>query len=49
MFLLKQNTIRKGQVDQALLELEEFETRENKKYEIKAIIDIAVYDQQINN
>ncbi len=50
--LLEQDTTRKGQVDKALPEPEkefEFEAGENKKYEVKAIIDSAVYNQQTNN
>ncbi len=52
MSLLEQDTIRKGQVDKALLEPEkeiEFEAGDNKEYEVEAIIDSAVYDQQAND
>ena len=49
MSMLKQNTTKIGEVDQALLELEKFEAKNNKKYEFKAIIDNAVYGQQVNN
>ncbi len=38
--------------NKTLIELKkelEFEARGNKKYEVKAIIDSAVYDQQTNN
>ncbi len=44
--------MRRGQVDKALLELEkdlEFEVRDDKKYEVEAIIDSAVYGQHANN
>ncbi len=51
--LLKQNTTRKGRVDnKALPEPEKelkFEARDNKEYKVKAIIDSAVYDQQAND
>ena len=52
MSLLKQDTIRKGRVDKALPEPEKelkFEIGDNKEYEVKAIIDSAVYGQQANN
>ena len=49
MSLLEQNITRRGQVDnKALSEPEkelEFEARDNKEYEVKAIIDSAVYGQ----
>ncbi len=48
MLLLEQNTIRKRQVDNALLEPEkelEFEAEDNKEYKVKAIIDSTVYGQ----
>lgn len=50
VLLLEQDTIRKGQVvNNALLESErEFDTENNKKYKVKAIVDSAVYDQQAN-
>ncbi len=52
MLLLEQDIIRKGQVDnKALPEPEkdlEFEARRDKEYEVKAIIDSTVYDQQAN-
>ncbi len=44
--------MRKEQVDKALSEPEkdvEFKARSNKEYEVKAIIDSTVYDQQTNN
>ena len=46
MSLLKQDTTRKKQVDnKALPELEnESEAGNDKEYEVKAIIDSAVYD-----
>ncbi len=53
MSLLEQDITRKGRVDnKALPEPEkelEFEAEGNKKYEVKAIIDSAVYGQQANN
>ncbi len=53
MLLLEQDTTRKEQVDnKALSESEkklEFETRGNKEYKVKAIINSAVYGQQANN
>ena len=52
MSLLKQDTIRKKQVDKILLKLEkelEFEIRGNKKYELKVIINSAIYGQQANS
>ncbi len=49
MLLLKQNTTRKGQVDnKALPEPEnklEFEAGDDKKYEVEAIINSVVYGQ----
>ena len=36
-------------MDQALIEPEKFETRDNKEYEVKTIIDSTVYGQQANN
>ncbi len=49
--LLEQDTTRKGQVDNKALPKpeKEFEAGDNKEYEVKAIIDSAVYGQQINN
>ncbi len=51
--LLEQDTTRKRQVDnKALPEPEkelEFEAGGNKEYEVEAIIDSAVYGQQVNN
>ncbi len=51
--LLEQDITRKGQVDnKTLLELEkelEFEAGGNKEYEVKPIIDSAVYGQQAND
>ena len=53
MLLLEQHTTRKGRVNRkALPEPEkelEFEVGDNKKYEIEAIIDSAIYYQQANN
>ena len=48
VLLLEQDTTRKRRVDKALLELEKewkYETKDNKKYEIKVIIDSTVYGQ----
>ncbi len=45
MLLLEQDITRKRQVDNVLLDTEkdlEFKARENKRYEIEAIIDSAV-------
>ncbi len=44
--------MKKGRVDKALPEPEKdvkFEVRDNKEYEVKAIINSAVYGQQVNN
>ncbi len=50
MSLLEQDTTRKERVDKALPEPEkEFEAGDNKEYEVKAIIDSAVYGQQAND
>ena len=53
MSLLKQDTTKRGRVDnKALPKLEKdmkFETGDDKEYEVKAIIDTAVYGQQANN
>ena len=53
---MKQDIIKKKQMDNqahlALLELEkdlEFKAKNNKKYEIKSIINSAVYGQQVND
>ncbi len=46
--LLEQDTPRKGRVDKTLPEPEkdvEFEARDNKEYEIEAIIESAIYGQ----
>ena len=47
MSLLEQDTIRKGQMDnKALLKPEkEFETGDDKEYEVETIIDSMVYGQ----
>ena len=45
MLLLKQDTIKKEQINQALLKLEKFEAQDNKEYEVKTIIDSTIYDQ----
>ncbi len=48
--LLEQDTTRKRRVDKALPEPEkEFEVGDNKKYEVEAIIDNAIYGQQSND
>ncbi len=51
--LLEQDTIRKRYVNEkTLLKSEkkfEFEARNNKEYEVKAIIDSKVYNKQANN
>ena len=45
--LLEQNTTRKGRINKLFLELEpEFDAGDNKKYEVKAIIDSAVYAKE---
>ncbi len=50
MSLLEQDITRKGRVDKALPEPEkEFEAGDNRKYEVEAIIDSTVYDQQAND
>ena len=55
MSLLEQDTIRKRQVDQANQVFPErekdlkFKARNNKKYEVKAIINSTVYGQQTND
>ncbi len=49
MSLLKQDTIKKGRVNEKILleseKEEEFKAGDNKKYEIKAIIDNIVYSK----
>ncbi len=50
--LLEQDTSRRGQVDKALPEPEkdlEFGAGDDKEYEVKTIIDNAVYGQQAND
>ncbi len=50
--MLEQDTTRSRRVDKALPEPEkevEFEVGDNKEYEVKAIIDSAVYSQQAND
>lgn len=51
IFLLEQNIIKKRQVNIKTLPKSkgEFEARDNKKYEFKAIIDNVVYSKEINN
>ncbi len=53
MSLLEQDTTRKGRINEkTLLELKkeiEFEAGDNKEYEVKAIIDSAVYGKEANN
>ncbi len=44
--------MKKGRVDKTLLEPEkklEFKAEGNKKYEVEAIINIAVYGQEVND
>ena len=43
MLLLEQDITRKKQVDQTLPESKKFKARNNKEYEIKAIIDSMIY------
>ncbi len=50
--LLKQNTIIKRQVNQndTIPELKkEFKTKDDKKYEVKAIINSIMYGKEVNN
>ncbi len=47
MSLLKQDIIRKRRVNK-LPKLEKFKARDNKEYEIKAIIDYLVYSKETN-
>ena len=52
VLLLEQNIIRKKRVDKALSKPEKdlkFEVGGNNKYEVKAIIESAIYSQQTNN
>ena len=52
MSLLKQDSTRKKQVNNALSEPEKllkFKARDNKQYEVKAIINSTIYGQQANN
>ena len=49
MSLLKQDITRKKQVNNALPKPKKFEIRDNKKYEIKAIINNTVYGKEANN
>ncbi len=52
MSLLEQNITRKGRVDNALPKPEkylEFEFRGNKEYEVKVVIDHAIFSQQTND
>ncbi len=52
MSLLKQDTTRKRRVDKALLEPKkdlEFEAGGNMEYEVKVIIDSAIYGPQAND
>ncbi len=52
MSLLEQDSTRKRRVDDILPKPKkdlEFEAEDNKKYEVKAISDSAVYSQQANN
>ncbi len=52
MLLLEQDTTRNERVNKALPEPEkevEFKAGDNKEYEVKAIMDSAVYGQQAND
>ncbi len=50
MSLLEQDTTRKDQVNNALLEPEkEFKVKDDKEYEVEAIINSVVYGKMINN
>ncbi len=50
MSLLEQDIRKKWQVNDALPEPEkEFESRNNKKYQVKSIIDSVVYNKEANN
>ncbi len=50
MSLLEQDTTRNGRVDKALREpKKEYEAGYNKEYEVEAIINSVVYDQQAND
>ena len=49
MFRLEQDTLRKKRVNEKLPELEKFETRDNREYEVEAIINSAVYGHEIEN
>ena len=50
MSLQEQDITRKGQVDKTLPEpKKEFEVKDNKKYEVEAIIHSAMYGQQAND
>ena len=47
MLLLKQDIIRKKQVNETLSEPEKkFEARNNKEYKVKAIINSAMYSKK---
>ncbi len=48
--LLEQNIIRKGRINEELPKLKkEFEARDNKEYEVEAIINNIVYGKEANN
>ncbi len=49
VLLLEQNIIRKKQVNNVLPESEKFETKDNKEYKVKAIIEKIMYDKKRNN
>ena len=47
MSLLEQDTMKNGRINELFLELEpEFDTGNNKEYEVEAIIDSAVYAKE---
>lgn len=49
ILLLKQDITRRKQVDKLSELKRELEAGNNKKYEVKIIIDSAVYDKKANN
>lgn len=49
MSLLKQDVIKNKQINKLPEPEREFETRNNKKYKVKIIIDNIIYSKEINN
>ncbi len=49
MLLLEQDITRKRWVNNVLPKPEKFEFRDDKEYEVKAIIDSVVYGKEANN